>query len=166
MDLTQGKVVSFTGSRGELDRRQAAAIRRDVEHLAWATGFVTGGCIGIDAFLGELLFARYPSKTHLVVVPADRSRVAAWWRRYDSAPGSLTVHEMPAGSSYMHRNQAMVSNSAALVGYPAYDERVTLSKRSGSWQTIRMARRQHERRPIVHVLDQIQQIQPDAWGWV
>src|SRR5262249_19060923 len=74
---------------------------------------------------------------HIVVVPADRSRVDPWW---EGCP-EVTVIEMPEGTTYRDRNAALVARSAAVFGLPAYPEDDPRSRRSGTWQTIRMARR-------------------------
>lgn len=148
--------MSFTGTRDLPTAAQWKHIRGDLALLGGATGFVTGGCTGIDAMVGHALFQMYPEAEHTVVVPADRSRIKAWWRpvldlgQYVS---HLTVIDMRPDTTYRDRNIRMVNVSDVLIGYPQYGERHPRSIRSGSWQTVRMARRLHKVRPIVTPLE-------------
>jgi hypothetical protein len=144
---TQGLTIGFTGTRESPAYRQRFVIDLVLQHLHLAKGFVTGGCIGIDHFVGLHLLQRYPDKQHTVIVPADRSRVAAWWRPYGDA---VRVVEMPPESEYRARNREIVLRSGALIGFPAHAETHPSSRRSGSWQTIRMAQAIH---PIVLPLE-------------
>lgn len=121
-------------------------------------GYVTGGCIGIDHFCGVTLVELFPHKHHIVIVPANRSRVAAWWRLHEGTPGlNLEVREMSPGTDYKMRNQALVNTSSLLAGFPDFPEWHRASTRSGTWQTIRMARQafrdgRHRSTPIVTML--------------
>lgn len=144
--------MAFTGSREPLTLRQYRAIHRDLLQMPEATGFVTGACIGLDVAVGDLLLRMYPCTQHTVVVPADRSRIKAWWRSYP-ASANLTVIEMPPGTDYRDRNARMISLSSVLVGYPQYERTDPRSRRSGSWQTIRMAEQMHKVRPVVRTLE-------------
>jgi hypothetical protein len=114
-----------------------------------ADGFVTGACVGGDAFIGRTLHDMFPAKRHVVIVPANRSRVAVWWH---DAP-TVQVIEMPPGTSFRDRNVQIVDRSALLVGIPARHEFAVESRRSGSWQTIRLARRQHLIQPYTFILE-------------
>ncbi len=74
---------------------------------------------------------------HLVhtILPANRSQVdGAWQYRCTS------YHEMPAQTSYRDRNLAIVAASRSLIAFPEYPEEHRKSRRSGTWQTIRLAR--------------------------
>jgi hypothetical protein len=53
----------------------------------------------------------------------------------------ITLIEMPAGTDYADRNAELVKRGAVLHGFPAYTEDDRRSRRSGTWQAIRMARR-------------------------
>lgn len=147
---TQGLVIGFTGSRKSPVVRERLTINLVLDHLHLAKGFVTGACIGIDKFVGLQLLQRYPGKSHTVIVPADRSRIAAWWRPYGDA---VEVIEMPPGTTYQDRNRRIITHSDMLIGFPAHGEAAGDSLRSGSWQTIRMARSNHTADPIVLPLE-------------
>lgn len=100
--------------------------------------YITGGAIGGDALLGRTLWALYPAALHTVIVPANRQQVDPWWTTVAS---SVNVLYMPPGSTYEDRNQRIVDMSNRIYGYPRFPENDPRSRRSGTWQTIRMARR-------------------------
>ena len=160
-DHVVGETVVFTGSREFPRHHQQVKIDQMLARLHNANGFVTGACIGIDHYVGLRLLRMYPDKHHTVVVPADRSRVVNWWAPYAappapvgwSPPAGVEVIEMPAGTSYRDRNQRMIDLGSFLIGYPARTEFHDASRRSGSWQTVRMGRRSYRRQPAVVPLD-------------
>lgn len=130
--------LGFTGTRtldtvklqAEMDMARLIDDRR-------FTHFVSGACIGFDTYAGLLAVRMRPDATHLVIVPADRSRVSGWWLAFPH----VLVQKMAAGSSYADRNERIVAICDFLVALPEHDEDHPRSARSGTWQTVRMARR-------------------------
>jgi len=108
-------------------------------YLAQFDGFVSGACFGWDAIFGSTMTLTYPDKEHFVIVPADRSRVETWWYAFDF--DKVHVIEMPDGTDYKQRNQKIVDMSSALFYCADYPEEHGKSKRSGTWQTVRLARK-------------------------
>lgn len=138
-DVTAG----FTAAR-DLDERGEAAAVNVLVQVPWAARYVTGGCTGGDTFIGRwLVLNRLGSDArHVVIIPADRSRVDPWWEKPVIRRTTLVeVIEMPPGSTYADRNARIVEESTVIFGLPAYPEDDPRSRRSGTWQTIRMARR-------------------------
>lgn len=129
--------VSFTAARDLDDPGREVALNVLVQ-VPHADRYFTGACIGGDAFIGRWLRENRPHAEHVVVVPADRSRVDCWW---DPSDPAVTVLDMPDGTTYADRNAELVSWGDAVFGLPAYPEDDPRSRRSGTWQTIRMARR-------------------------
>jgi hypothetical protein len=109
--------------------------------------FITGGAEGADSIIGQWLVEEMPlGMFHKIIVPHNRSQVDSWWTYNDRALelkdlGYLEVQYMPEGTTYKDRNQEIVNQSNWVLGFPAYDERDPRSLRSGTWQTIRMARK-------------------------
>lgn len=136
-----GGTVSFTASRlpvGEDEHRPGLVTSILAVNVPHAARYVTGGCTGGDAFIGRWLRRhRTDANEHVVIVPADRSRVEEWWAGLDG----VTVTEMPPGTTYADRNARLVAEADAVFGFPAYPEHDSRSARSGTWQTIRMARK-------------------------
>lgn len=130
-------IIGFTGTRvlpsPDEERKVVATL-----YMLHGTEYVTGGAIGVDALVGAELAKLYPLASHRIIVPADRSRVDPWWRM--KSPPHLSVQPMPEGSTYRDRNRAIVDRADELMAYPLYGEHDERSKRSGTWQTIRLAR--------------------------
>lgn len=127
--------IAFTASR-TLDDNAKNLIRVSLENLPRADRYVTGACTGGDAFIGRWLAWHRRDAEHVVVVPGDLSRVDFWFQR-----ANVTVVEMPAHSTYYDRNKRLVKEADLVQAFPAYAEQDYRSLRSGTWQTIRMARR-------------------------
>jgi len=137
------KRTGFSGSR-HLTAEQKTIVDEVLSTLN-GSEWTTGACIGVDAYIGRKLWYDRPESLHRVVIPADRSRVEYWWTHRairDAGPQSgVLLEEMMPGMSYADRNQRIVQHSDVLVAFPAYPETDPRSKRSGTWQTVRMARR-------------------------
>lgn len=138
-----GKRYGFSGSRSIPAGRES--IIDGVLAILHGAEFTTGACMGVDAYVGMKLWRDHPEALHRIVVPADRSRVEYWWTHRairDAGPQSgVLLEEMMPGMSYADRNQRIVQHSDVLVAFPAHPETDPRSKRSGTWQTVRMARR-------------------------
>ncbi len=139
--MSEPFTISFTASR------ELPAAARDgivtsilITGVPLANRYVTGACLGGDAFIGWWLHENRPAAEHVVIIPANRSRIDPWWLRTAAGP-PVTVVEMPPGTMYADRNRRLVDEAAWVFGFPSYAERDPASDRSGTWQTIRMARR-------------------------
>lgn len=134
------RVVGFTGTRNcewdDLKPFHKAEVLKQLEEF---DEFVTGACVGFDAVMGRFLAICFPGKKHTIIVPANHSQISLWWN--DLPQENITVVYMPEGSTYKDRNQAIVGRSDALVFCAEYPEGHPKSRRSGTWQTIRMARK-------------------------
>lgn len=134
------KIIAFSGTL-RLTEKGSRIIRFTLGKLGYADEYVTGAAIGVDAEVGTLLTRLCPAAVHTVIVPADRKAVDAWWTRLPYQVEKLRVVYMPPGTSYRDRNQELVDRATMLVAYPAFPEVDLRSRRSGTWQTVRMARR-------------------------
>lgn len=133
------RTVAFTASR-HLDAGGERLVTSVLTvHVPPADRYVTGGCEGGDAFIGRWLYYRYPDAEHVIVVPANRSRVDYWWESVDGKP--VTLIEMPAGTTYADRNARLVAEAegGVVFAFPLHPEHDPRSQRSGTWQTKRMA---------------------------
>ena len=132
--------VSFTAARNLDDGGRGVVFNILATAVPHADRYVTGGCIGGDAFTGRWLAVNRPEAEHVVIVPADKSRVDPWWLTVPSSV-LLDIIPMPAGTTYADRNYQVVLRGTMLFGFPAYPEDDARSLRSGTWQTLRMARK-------------------------
>lgn len=138
--MTAVRTISFTAARDVTEAARNGLVASVLTvHVPLVERYVTGACIGGDAFIGRWLYANRPEAEHAVIVPADRSRVDPWWLEAKERP--VTVTEMPAGTTYADRNARLVAEASAVFGFPAYPEDDRRSLRSGTWQAIRMARK-------------------------
>lgn len=112
--------------------------------------YVTAAAVGFDAFAGRRLVGLHPHARHMVIVPGSQLAVEHWWLRapYDT---QVIVERMPIGSTFRDRNQALVDRVNLLHAFPEFAEHDPRSRRSGTWQVIRMARRA-DKGVVVHVL--------------
>lgn len=136
--------VSFTAAR-DLDDQGREVIINVLTGVPHADRYITGGCRGGDAFIGRWLFDNRPGAEHVIIVPADRGRVDSWWLGLPWGSwlpgGPVKVVHMPWGTTYADRNARLVEEGTMVVGFPAYPEDDPRSRRSGTWQTIRYARK-------------------------
>jgi len=95
---------------------------------------VSGGAVGVDAIAARV-WTRLGGVVH-TVLPGNRKAVDADWDRF------CTTHEaLAVGTSYRARNERMVALADAVLGFPLHPEQDGRSRRSGTWMTLRIARR-------------------------
>lgn len=131
--------ISFTASRFNFAPPPPVVASVLSARVPPADRYVTGACQGGDAWIGAWLYVARPAAEHVVVVPYNRRQIDPWWTRTGSLP-LVTVREMPPGTSYADRNRVLVDSADQVFGFPAFSEEDPRSQRSGTWQTIRMAR--------------------------
>lgn len=105
-----------------------------------AKRFVYGGARGGDEAIAIWLTHYGPKALHHVIIPADRSQVAEWWKYPNAAELWPILEYMPDGTTYKQRNQKIVNTVDRLVAFPEYPKNHPRSLRSGTWQTIRMGK--------------------------
>jgi predicted Rossmann fold nucleotide-binding protein DprA/Smf involved in DNA uptake len=127
------ETVGFTGTRSA-NHRDAGKIADILAELSPDSTVVTGACVGVDMFVAAIA-RRLGMKVH-TVVPADRSRVGRLWRQ-----NCTTFEEMPPGTDYRDRNERIVALSDRVIAIPEAPEDAPESRRSGTWMTVRIARR-------------------------
>lgn len=131
------ETVGFTGTRRVLSYHERARVSDIVWALPMTTRVVTGACLGVDAWVARVAHSR-GMHVH-TIVPADRSRVDPEWRLY-----CTTFKEMPAGSTFRDRNVEIVGELTGddrLIAVADHDEHEPESRRSGTWQTFRLAQK-------------------------
>lgn len=144
------ETVGFTGTQN-LSTKDYETVRSIVLSLPSDIRVVVGGCIGVDDYVAYVAFN---SGYHVhAIIPFNRSKVAPDWRDY-----CTTYEEMPEGTDYRDRNTRIVEEVTdrliAIAGYPENDPQ---SRRSGTWMTVRIARRanklveEHVLSEVVHV---------------
>jgi len=110
---------------------------------------VTGACVGVDALAARIARAR-GIKVH-TIVPSNRRLVDPEWRDHCD-----TFQEMPEGTTYRHRNIALVDRADMVVVFPLYEELHQQSRRSGTWQTFRIAVKNRKPRLAIPLIPAIE----------
>lgn len=132
-------VYGVTGSR----EIQSDTQRELIHQVVWGSAFtisqmerlVHGCCVGVDELCARIVAGEGPGIT--AVIPPNRRLVSD-----DAYKFSDEIVVVPAGpDGYKRRNQEIVNRSDVLLAFPLYPEHHPQSRRSGTWQTIRMARR-------------------------
>lgn len=136
--------VGFTGTRSVPPER----VTEVHEFLGGAVPteaveFTTGACVGFDAIAARWLLAEHPGALHRLAVPANRKQVDTdLFHDFLTASisGWTVIECCPAGTDYRYRNQRIVLLSDRLIAVADYPEKHGKSTRSGTWQTVRLAR--------------------------
>lgn len=152
--------IAVTGVKDPMDPEAARAlVRRTFAAMPEPPEMVvTGAQFGIDTIAFEEAVALWPGETtlHRIVVPGARHNndVVALARKL-SKRHRIDVEQMPEGSTYLHRNDRMIDYARMVYAYPKSAREVV---RSGTWHTIRQARKRG-RRILVAPLD-------GSEGWI
>lgn len=133
IDDPERKRVGWTGTRS-LNDDGREWILGIIDLLHPDTIIITGACVGADAYIARVAHD-HGLYVH-AIVPFNRSQVDPEWRDYCD-----TYDEMPDGTDYRYRNERIVDASDRMYGIADYPEKHEQSRRSGTWMTIRIARR-------------------------
>lgn len=118
--------VGFTGTRKGMTHAQKKTFRQLLLNLD-PERFIHGDCIGSDADAHKIA---NDLGIKITIYPPRKNDL----RAYCEAPGALI---MPVGD-YLPRNIKIVENSEILIATP---ETFTNEVRSGTWYTVRQARK-------------------------
>lgn len=112
-----------------------------LHQLTDGTEFTSGAAIGVDTAWALAAFAYYPKAKHRLIVPAaPHNEALVDW----AADHGFEIVNAPRladdASSYLARNDLLVATrfTDTLVAFPVTEEEIL---RSGTWATIRRARR-------------------------
>lgn len=129
--------IGFTGTRRGMTPAQKTAFRAFIERSR-PTAFRHGCCVGADAdaaeIVREILGAAGIIIGHPSDIPAMTSRAA-----------ELSCGEVHPPEPPLDRNRIIVDHSEVLVACPNAPEKL----RSGTWATVRYARRTEKRNVII-----------------
>jgi len=142
-------VIVVTGTRSLRREHQPVISRRlkkcvPAELAIQDVAFMSGGSWGVDTYWALEAQRLYPEACHILAAPSspwnEKGLLEAKWDR--------VVH--PLGG-YRGRNAYMVSQAHQVEGFPLKPE--ANMPRSGTWMTVRMARRREEVELKVLMLD-------------
>jgi hypothetical protein len=119
-------ILGFTGTRRGLTPSQRSSLKALIETIR-PTVFHHGDCVGADAEAHDIVKARYPD-CEMVLHPPQNPALRAFKK------GTLK-----ATKPYLDRNRCIVDSCELLVACPG---EITEATRSGTWSTIRYAKKQ------------------------
>jgi hypothetical protein len=142
-DWTEACYVSVSAGRGATaaDDPEFSAV---FAALPVPSVVIVGACVGGD--MRAAITATNAGHWVHAVVPANRSQVDPAWREW-----CHSYEEMPSGTDYRARNERILDHGEELEAWPEYAEQHPQSRRSGTWMTIRIAKRRGMRLGV-HVL--------------
>ena len=129
---------AVTGVSRPLTPREENIVKLAIASYSDVTELTTGAAQGVDTVAYYAGLESHKTARHRVVVPAAPHNIevathAAKRGIIDHAPAGLTLSD-----AYMARNERMVLYADCLIAFP---ETITEQLRSGTWATIRRARR-------------------------
>jgi hypothetical protein len=137
------EVLGYTGTR-HLIEGDEALLADIVVRQPKGIRVITGGCVGVDAVMARLHYTR-GDWVH-IILPWPTRWIDPDWRKYCNS-----WEQAPNGPEpYRIRNTMLVAQSYRIIGIPEFDE--VRSPRSGTWMTIRIARKVGKA-PIVQTLE-------------
>lgn len=133
---------SFTGVSRTLTALEVSLINDVIGKLTDATEFTSGCAHGVDSAAFHVAVLAHPMARHRLVIPAARCNEAALLESVQTHDRVVILEyaQMGAtnGESYMLRNDRLVAHADILLAFP---ETNAQQLRSGTWATIRRARR-------------------------
>jgi predicted Rossmann fold nucleotide-binding protein DprA/Smf involved in DNA uptake len=130
---------SVTGVARELTQDEFDLIRAYIAKLPDVTEFTTGCAIGVDTAAHLLAVTAYPNAYHRLCIPAAPYNAALV---HDDMDSRIILEYVPKGhdrgASYMLRNDRLVAHADILLAFP---ETGVEQIRSGTWSTVRRARK-------------------------
>ncbi len=130
-------IIGFTGTRKGMNKFQMLEVAK---RFGWGTHFHHGDCIGADA---EAALLAHDMGLIVICHPPVKTRHRAYAK----------AHHTREPKDYLARNRAIVDSCDMLIATPAGEEKL----RSGTWSTIRYARRWGRHIYIVYP-DSVQEI--------
>lgn len=127
--------VGFTGTRVGMTPAQQTGLQRLFQTLTMAS-FHHGDCVGADAEAHALVATHTPSVVLVLHPPLHKAQRAFC---------ASSVAREP--QEYLKRNQAIVNETDFLIAAPAEMQE---QMRSGTWATIRYARKHHKTIYIIY----------------
>lgn len=131
--------IGFTGARDGMTLAQRAALVELLRSLE-PSSFAHGDCVGADAQSHDIVLAELPL-CHIHIYPPDKDEA----RAFKGLAGGALIREYPP-APYLKRNHAIVDSCDLLIAAP---RTAAEQLRSGTWATIRYARKRGTKVSII-----------------
>ena len=123
--------IGFTGNRLGLTSNQTITMKllaRNFPNTTWRHG----DCIGADAEFHDIV-SEHAKNPYIIIHPPIISQARAFKTGYK-------IHKIMQPKPYLTRNQDIVNASSLLIAAPKH---LIEETRSGTWSTIRYAKKKH-----------------------
>jgi len=154
--------VGFTGISGKLTAQQQENVSDEIARLGGSPAkFYSGAATGVDVLAADTAMGCFPDAKHFVCIPYWRPKDGLFTPcEYDVtgvqeliAAGALAVHlsalkwcgDDPA-DGYMRRNLYLATRCTHMLAFPRSKKE---ERRSGTWSTIRRAKKLKRKVKIV-----------------
>ena len=130
--------VGFTGTRKGMTDEQKVALSQELRLYEGSWEFHHGDCIGADAEAHDIVWDQMHDLGRYLTIcvhPPEDNKL----RAFKSVDGGLDVRTFNP-KPYILRNHDIVDMTDVLIAAPASQERS--STRTGTWATVRYARKQ------------------------
>lgn len=125
--------VGFTGTRGPITLAQRSGIHAElIRDFAYGDVLHHGCCVNADETAHQMAWSM---SYHIVAHPPTDTKLRAWVEFSDFWDSATDVLLPPA--PYLERNRNIVDAVSRMIATPDGPER----ERSGTWSTVRYARR-------------------------
>lgn len=133
------KVISFTGPENLLPEH-ISLIEKTLQNYTWGDRYVSGAAHGVDTVCALEMLDLCPEAEHQLIVPNYRHNedLVELWVDMGKVNPKFSVIFMPRHTGPLDRNTKMVELSTHQVAFPESQEEKV---RSGTWSTIRRARK-------------------------
>lgn len=134
--------AGFTATR-HVDGREADILEFVDRTTDDCTEFTTGACWGGDSLIARHLLSTRADAAHRLIVPQKRDQVDTdmFHHFLTHTGGWASIELMQAGSNYRDRNNRILDHTDRLLAVAEYPEDHGKSRRSGTWMTVRLARK-------------------------
>lgn len=122
-----GTQIGFTGTQIGMSQRQIRAMMRITKEIDMSQGFHHGDCIGADAEAHEIV-RHGDTNSWIVIHPSINQKKRAF----------KMANEFRSELPYLERNHRIVDETDLLIAAPSS---LIEEQRSGTWATIRYARK-------------------------
>lgn len=130
--------IGFTGTRTGMNEKQKRELKALLNSLVGTNAFHHGDCIGADAEFHDLVREIIANATIIIHPPSTK--------KYRAFKSVRSINELLPEKNYLQRNRDIVKSSDFIIAAPKEYEEVL---RSGTWSTIRFAKKLNKKMLIL-----------------
>jgi len=129
----KGFVIGFTGTRNGMTKKQKESFHNLIDAVS-VKEFLHGDCVGSDEEAHKMVYEL------IKIAKGQRIRIMGYPPKYNKYRAFCNCDVFLKPKEYLDRNRDIVDNSEILIATSATDKE---ELRSGTWSTIRYARKKN-----------------------